>query len=35
MSVGATIVIILYKTFLFIVGFFVGIAVTIWLKARL
>jgi hypothetical protein len=35
MSVGATVVIILYKTFCYIVGFVVGIALAIWFKSRL
>jgi hypothetical protein len=35
MSVGATVVIILYKTFCYIVGFFAGIALAIWFKSRL
>jgi len=35
MSLGATIVIIIYKTFVYIVGFFVGIALAIWFKTRL
>jgi hypothetical protein len=35
MSLGATIVIILYKVFVYIVGFFVGIALAIWFKFRL
>jgi len=35
MSLGATIVIILYKTFCYIVGFFVGIALAIWFRSRL
>jgi hypothetical protein len=35
MSAGATVVIILYKTFVYIVGFVVGIALAIWFKTRL
>jgi len=35
MSPGVSIVIILFKTFLYIVGFFAGIAVAVWLKTRL
>ena len=35
MSLGATIIIILYKTFCYIVGFFVGIALAIWFRSRL
>jgi len=35
MSVGATVVTILYDTFCYIVGFFFGIALDIWFKFRL
>jgi len=35
MSVGATVVTILYDTFCYIVGFCVGIALAIWFKFRL
>jgi len=35
MSVEATVVTILYDTFCYIVGFFVGIALAIWFKTRL
>jgi hypothetical protein len=35
MSLGAAIVIILYKTFLYVVGFFSGLALAIWFKTRL
>jgi len=35
MSLGAFIVLTLYKTFVYIVGFFVGIALAIWFKFRL
>ena len=35
MSLGAFIVLTLYKTFLYIFGFFVGIALAIWFKTRL
>jgi len=35
MSLGATVVTILYDAFCYIVGFFVGIALAIWFKFRL
>jgi len=35
MSLAAFIIVTLFKTFLYIVGFFAGIAVAIWLKTRL
>ena len=35
MSLGAFIVLTLYKTFVYIVGFFVGIALAIWFRSRL
>jgi len=35
MSLGAFIVLTLYKTFVYIVGFFAGIALAIWFKFRL
>jgi len=34
-SLAAFIILTLFKTFLYIVGFFTGIAVAIWLKTRL
>ena len=35
MSLGAFIVVTLYKTFIYIVGFASGIALVIWFKSRL